>query len=517
MSDIYVTIHHFQTESCKTFKPETYAPFLKALWSAISREINHKTDDEIKMASHEALSALVAKLAITANTDQSFENLVKFILISNQTAIAEATTVIQFVQATKVLLTTANASKDSCVVITRCMVPATISYYEFKTSSKLQIASLDFLGDMYDLIKHWDAYDLVKAQVSEIPQLCLTAVSNPSKEFQVAGLKTLIRCKDILKTDLVLPFVEILIHNVQHSQDTDILSVSVEAIHAIAKKYPELIMDLVVRGKCNLDNITQDKAALQKRLHLLTNLASIDEFTKVIIEDILKIISAYDKEANLVVEALSESMSMASFYTCDKVVQIESDHGLIEPILAWLYKEIPTNNHDILIHGFTIISNTIGSLPPEKQLGILANQTHEVLEKCQLNDTFFLVLESLFSPLHQNVYIDKFEDVMVLSLKLSLNSENDLVRHKSCVLIAHLLNKAEYGQKFELLYELLKTHLAACNRADDTLCPRLIHLYGWLVKALVMRGSDMYIFWLQKVSWRSNYCMKSLCTLVLII
>ncbi|XP_075975169.1 MMS19 nucleotide excision repair protein [Anticarsia gemmatalis] len=486
-------------DSCSTFTGATYGPFLKALGSSLNREINNKSDDEIRMASHKALSALVAKLATIANTDQSFETLIKNILIVNQKAIAEATTVSQFVQATKVLLTTANASKESCVVITRCMVPAMISYYEFKTSHRLQIASLDFVGDLYDIVKHWEVEDLVKAQVSEIPQLCLTAVSNPGKDFQISGFKTLIRVKNVLKSDLVLAFVEILIHNIHHSQDTEILGVSVEAIHAIARKHPELIMSLVVKGKCNLDNLMQDKTDLQKRLHLLTNLASIDEFTKVIIEDILKIITAYDKETNLVVEALSESMSMASFYTTEKVVQIESDHGLIDPILTWLFKEIPTSSQDTLVHGYTLISNTISSLPPEKQQNILSKHTSQVLEKCKANDVYFLVLESLYSPLHQKVYSTSFEEILTLSLKVALNSENDLVRTKACVLVAHLLNKAEHGQQFELLYEVLKNQLSACSRHDEALCPRLLLLYGWLTKALIFRGSDMFVFWLHKI------------------
>lgn len=453
------------------------------------------------MASHEALSALVAKLALIANTDQSFENLVKSILITNQTAIAEAKTVAQFVQPTKVLLTTANASKESCVVITRCMVPAIISYYEFKISPKLQIASLDFLGDLYAIAKHWDVLEMVNTQINEIPKLCLTTVSNSAKDFQIAGFRTLIRVKDILMSDLVLPFVEILTHNAQHSQDTDVLSISVETIHAIAKKYPELIMNLVVRGKCQIGNLTQDKGALQKRLHLLTNLASIDDFTKVIIEDILRLISTYDKGTNLVVEALSESLSMASFYTSEKVMQIESDHGLIEPVLAWLYKEIPCGNQDTLIHGYTLVSNTISSLPAEKQQNILSQHTQKVLENCQVNDVYFLVLESLYSPLHQSVYTPKFEEVLILSIKVALNSEKELVRTKGCVLIAQMLNKVEHGPKFELLYEQLKNQLSACSKHDESLSPRLIQMYGWITKALILRGSDMYLFWLQKVSY----------------
>lgn len=487
------------TESCRTFSAESYGPFLKALWSSISRDINHKMDDEIKMAAHVALSALVAKLATRANTDQTFENFVKGILITNQTAIAEASTVAQFVQATKVLLTTANACKEPCALITKCMIPAIISYYDFKTSPKLQIASLDILGDLYNVVKHWDIQELVNAQLDEIPQLCLTAVSNPEKEFQIAGFKTLIRVKDSLKPELVLPFVEILTHNVQHSQDTELLGVSVETIHAIARKYPELIMSLVVQGKCNLDNLNQDKSILQKRLHLLTNLASIDEFTRVIIEDILKIISAYDTETNLAIEALSESMSMTSCYSSEKVSQIESDHGLIEPVLTWLYEQITTGNIDTLVHGYILVSNTISNLTQDKQEEILSKHTSKALEMCQSNDMYFLVLESLYSPLHQNFYTSKFEKVMQLSLKMSLNSEYEIVRTKACILIAHFLNKVEYGHKFELLYELLKTYLSNCSRDEEALCQKLMHLYAWITKALIMRGSDLFTFWLKKI------------------
>ncbi|XP_026748982.2 MMS19 nucleotide excision repair protein homolog [Galleria mellonella] len=498
-------------ESCKTFKAESYGPFLKTLWSSINREISHKTDDELKMAAHEALSALVANLATTTNTDQAFENFTKGILISMQTAVAEATTVAHFVQATKVLLTVANASKESCIIITKSMIPATVAYYGFKTSSKLQIASLDFLGDLYGLAKHWQILEELHIQISEIPQLCLTAVSQQSKDYQIAGFKNLIIVKNVLPSDLVLPFVEILIYNIQHSQDNDLLGVSVETIHAIARKYPELIMNIVVKGKCDLNNLTQDKTALQKRLNLLSNLASIDDFTKVIIEEMLKIINANDVEASKVVEALNECISNNSLYSDKKVNQIESDHGLVDSILVWILKEIE-GPLESLIHGFTLISNTICSLPSEKQLIILTKHAPDIIERCKEREVYYLVLECLYTPINQDIYNSKFEDIIRLSLNLSLHSDNELVRTRSCVLIAHFLNKAEYGQKFELLYELLKSYLTTCSRDDMELCPRLIILYGWVTKSLIMRGSDLFLFWLQKIMVTMSspvYCKES--------
>lgn len=415
-----------------------------------------------------------------------------------QTAVAEATTVAQFVQTSKVLLTTANSSKESCVVISKSMIPAILSYYEFKTSPKLQIAALHFLGDLYDLAKHWNVLDEIRTEVSNIPRMCLIAVSESSKDFQVAGFRTFIRVINVLDTDLVLPFVEILIHNVQHSQDEELLSVCVESVHAIARKYPEMIMDLVVKGKCDLDNLTKDKTALKKRLNLLSNLASIDDFTKVIIEEMLKIVNSNDEEAVKVVEALSESLSNTSIYTDQKVTQIESDHGLIDSILVWLFKEMETNSQN-LSHGLTLIANTIGSLPVEKQLLVIRKHTVNLLQKCEKNDINFLILENLYSSLHNTVFETTFEEIMKVSLKLALSSENELLRTRACVLIAHVLNKAEYGQKFELLYELLKNYLSSCARDEQSLCPRLILLYGWITKALLMRGHDMFLFWLQKV------------------
>ncbi|KAH9638499.1 hypothetical protein HF086_007469 [Spodoptera exigua] len=486
-------------ESCKTFTPQSYTPFLRALWSSLNREMSHKTDDELKTIAHEALGALVAKMASTANTDQAFENFLKGIIISAQSTIADATTVAQFVKGTKVLLTAANASNQSCASITRAMVPATVAYYELKTAPKLQIASLDFIGDLYEIANKKGLLDEVRAQITNVPQVCLSAVSQSSKEFQMAGFKTLIRVQECLGEDLVLPFVEVLIYNVQHAQDNDLLSISVETIHVIARKYPELIMNLVVKGKCSIENISQDKIAFQKRLNVLTNLASIDDFTKVIIEEMLKIITANDPEALHVVEALSGSISMASVFTTEKVTQIESDHGLIDPVLDWLYKEISSSSPDALAHGYTLIANTIGSLPPEKQENILVKHTPQALERCMQDDIYFLIIECLYTSLHQSVYNSKFEEIMTVALQVALKSDKDLLRTKACVLIAHLLNKAEHGQKFELLYELLKTQLASCNREDEKLCPRLIQLYGWITKSLLMRGSDVFLFWLQKI------------------
>ncbi|CAH2207523.1 jg18165, partial [Pararge aegeria aegeria] len=485
-------------ESCKTFKTESYGPFLKALWSSIQREISHKTDDELKLAAHEALSALTAKLSTSADSDQAFENFTKGILISMQTAVAEATTVVQFVQATKILLTVANASKQSCEIITKSMIPAVIAYYEFKTSPKLQIASLDFLGDLYDMAEHWKVTECIQKQVDEIPQLCLNAVSVPSKEYQLAGFKTLIRVMSVLKTDLVVPFVEILIYNVQNSQDDDLLSFSVEAVHAISRKYPELMMSLVVQGKCDLNNLTRDKTALQKRLNLLSNLASIDDFTKIIIEEMLKAITTNDEEASKVVEALNSSISNGSLYSENKVAQIESDHGLIDSVLTWLLKEIKTASQESLDNGCTLIANTISSLPSEKQLKTLSRHTNEILDKCKTDNVYFQVLECLYVSVNQDVYNTHFEEIMTLSLSLAL-SETDAVRLKACYLVANFLNKAESGQKFELMYEILKNYLTSCCRDDVDLCPRLISLYGWITKALILRSSDLFQFWLNKI------------------
>ncbi|CAH2084528.1 unnamed protein product [Euphydryas editha] len=486
------------TKSCNTFKAESYVPFLKALWSSLNREISHKSDEVLKLAAHESLSALVAKLSTIANTDQSFENFIKGILISLQTAIAESTTVAQFVQATKVLLTAANASKESCEIITKAMIPAILAFYEFKTAPKLQIASLEFLGDMYELAQHWDLLEQIEKQVNEIPQLCLTAVNERTKEYQVVGFRTLIRVKNALKIDLVVPFVEILTYNIQHSEDDELLGISVETVHAIARKYPELVMEFVVKGKCDVQNLIQDKIALQKRLNLLSSLASIDDFTKIIIEEMLKVITSSNEEASKVIKALSSSLSNSSLYSNDKVAQIESDHGLIDSVLTWLDSEILTAKEP-LEHGYSLISNTISSLPTEKQLNILSKHTTKLLEKCSVNEIHFQMLECLYRSIRQNVYNEHFEEILSLALKLALNSDKELVRLKSCYLIAHFLNKAENGQKFELMYELLKNYLSSCNRDDLNICPKLIFLYGWITKALVMRGSYLFQFWLKKI------------------
>ncbi|XP_028166780.1 MMS19 nucleotide excision repair protein homolog [Ostrinia furnacalis] len=485
-------------ESCKTFKVETYGPFLKTLWASIHREITHKTDEELKMVAHETLSALTSKLATASNTDQGFENFLKGILISMQTAIAESTTVAQFVQATKVLLTTANASKESCVIVNKSMIPAIVAYYGFKTTPKLQIASLDFLADLYGLAVHWEVLDQVESEVNEIPRLCLTAVSQPSKEYQIAGFKTLIRVRNALQSDLVLPFVEVLIHNIQHSQDKDLLSVSVETVHAIARKYPENIMCLVIKGKCDLENLTQDKVALEKRLNLLSNLASIDDFTKIIIEEMLKVIVTKDTEAFKVVEAMNESMSNASLYSNEKLSEIESDHGLIDSILSWVTSELHTGSQEALSHGFMLIANTVSSLPEEKQQKILSKHTENILEKFKSDEANFHLVHCLYSSVRQGVYNSTFEDIMTMALTKSLDSNDDIIRTKACVIVAHFLNKAEYGQKFELLYELLKNFLSKGNR-EQALSSRLIVLYGWITKALIMRGNELFTFWLQKI------------------
>ncbi|XP_013141657.1 PREDICTED: MMS19 nucleotide excision repair protein homolog [Papilio polytes] len=487
-------------ESCKTFKPESYKPFLKTLWSSIHREITHKTDSDLKMAAHEALSGLVSRLATTVNTDQEFENFVKAIIISIQTALASSSTVSQFSQSSKILLTTANASMESCFLVTKCMVPAIAAYYEFKTSSKLQIASIEFLGDLYDIAKHWNMLKELDEKIDEILQLCLLAVSQTSSDYQIAGFRTMIKMADVLKSNLILPFVEVLTYNVQHSQDSELLKISVEAIHAIARYNPEIIMNLVVKGKCELDNLMEDKTNFQKRLNLLSNLASIDVFTTLIVEEMLKIITDDRDSAPKVVEALNESMSDTTLYTDEKITEIESDHGLTDSVINWLLREIKLGTcEETYNHGFMLISNTISSLPEDKQQIIISKYTNELLDECKTNDMNFLIIESLYLSIHENYYDVVIKDIMTLALRLSLNSEIDTVRMKACVLVGHFLNKADHGQKFDLLYELLKDYLSSCRRDDLSLCPRLIQLYAWITKALVMRSSGQFLFWLEKI------------------
>lgn len=492
---------HLLRETCATFKPESYAPFLKTLWASIHRELTNKSDEELRMAAHEALSSLVKNISVTVNTDQAFENFVKGIIISMQTAIAEATTLAQFTQATRVLLTTANASKESCIIVTNSMIPATIAYYSFNNTPKLQHAAIELLGDIYDIAKYWKVTQELASQLDEIPQLCLTAVSQTSKEFQIAGLKTLIRVLPVLKSDLIVPFVEVLIHNVKHAQDNDLLSVSVEAVHAIAMKYPEEIMSLVLKGKCDLEHLTEDKEGLDKRLNLLCNLASIDEFTKIIVEEMLTIITKNKDDADKVVKALSASISNTSLYSQEKVTQIESDYGLVDSVIIWLLKEIAdTTAPESLAHGYSLVATTISNLPEAKQIAILDKHTQNILERCKEDEVYFLMLESLYNSLHQSVHNSSFHEVMMLALNLSLRSEQEIIRSTACILIAHFLNKAEYGAKFEVLYETLKTYLSSCNKENiDSMCVRLISLYGWITKALILRGSDMFLFWLQKI------------------
>lgn len=422
-----------------------------------------------------------------------------------QTSLAESKTILQFVQISRILLTTANSSKESCVIVTKTMIPALVSYYEIKSSAKLQVASLEFLGDLYDLAKRWDTVSDIDKQVNEIIPLCLTAVSEPTKEHQMAGFKTLMRTIDVLKADLVLPFVEILIHIIQNSEDDDILIVSVETTNAIARKYPELIMDLVVKGKCNIDNIVDNKNMLQKRLNLLSNLASIEDFTKVIIEEMLKIITVDDRSAYNVVKALNGSISNTSLYTEEKLTQIESDHGLIVSILTWLLKEIKSASQESLVHGYSLISNTICSLPSEKQMAVLQRHSLNIIEKCQNEDVYFPLLECMYRSLHREVHDPSFHDLMNLSLKYAITSENEFIKTRACCLIAHFLNKADFGQTFELLYDSLKSYLSSCSKDNENMCSSLIQLYGWITKALLLRGSGLFMFWLQKVCFDLIY------------
>lgn len=495
----------FQAESCKSFKADTYAPFLRTLWSSILREIFQKTDDELIMASHKALSALVTKLAITVNTDQGFESFVKGILISIQTRIAESTTALQFLQAVRVLLTTANAAKEACAIIAGAMIPAAMAFSDFNTSQRLQIGCLEFLGDLYAVAKHWDILHEIKEQIGAIPQHCLNAVNVPVKEFQIAGFKLLIKVINELPSDLVLPFVEVLIHNVQYSHDSDLLSISVETVHAVARKYPELTMSLVVKGKCDLDSVLCEKKVAEKRLLLLSNLASIDDFTKIIIEEMLQVVTDSQEQDTLkssaarVVEALSESISNSNLFSEHKVAQIESDHSLIDSVVAWLFREIEDMSHDKLSHGYQLISHTISSLPPEKQQQMLAEHVPSVLEKCKHNEKYLFILESLYSSVDHSVFDDTFQTVLSTILNLSLTSDNEIIRTKACGLCAHFLNKAEYGPKFELLYDTLKQYLSVCSTKNQFLCTNLTMLYAWITKALVMRGSNLFLFWLQKV------------------
>lgn len=463
--------------------------------------MTQKSDDEIKIAAQEALQALVKKIATTAGTDQAFEAFIKGILISMQQFITEASTVVQFSIATKVLLITADASRDACLLVTKTMVPAMITFYGLTSSRKLQISTLIFLGELSEVAtKHFQLKDL--EVMTEIPKICLTAVSEPDKEYQLAGFQTLMKTKDVMESELIVPFVDLLIHNVQNSQDNDLLRVSVMTVNAIARKYPEEIMGLIVENKCDLDNLTADKQVLQKRLNLLCNLASIGEFTKIIIEEMLKIISNNkDDAAQKVVQAMDESLSNGNLYAGPKVAQMESDHGLINSILCWLVREIPAViSQDSLSHGYSLISTTMSSLPAEKQEIILNKHTKIVLELCEHEELYFLPLEALYSSVHQNVYNPDFNKIMVLALNISLNSKNDMLRTKANMLIAHFLNKAEYVEKFEILYDCLKSYLVSCSKTDSIECPRLLELYGWITKALLMRGSDIYMFWLQKVS-----------------
>lgn len=463
----------------------------------------HKTDEELKMAAHEALSTLVTKLATSANTDQSFEVFLRGVLISGQTSIAEASTYPQFIQAKNILMTCANASKESCIIIIQAMIPAMTTYYGFNTSPKLQVASVYSLGDMYEVARYWKCLDDLKQLLQEIPQVCLTAASMPIKEYQIAGYKTLIKVVDVLDSALVLPFVEILIHTLHHSLDNELLATSVEAIHAIASKYPELIMELVVKKQCDFDNLPSDKNELEKKLNLLCNLASVDDFTKVIIEDMLKIIECDDKNSQKVVEALNCSLSDINLYTAPKLEQIESDHGLIKTVLNWLDKEIAHQGKNLtneLEYGYALITKTISSLPIDKQQKTINENLPKVLEKIQSEEIYFMTLESLLNSLEQKVVIQNQFEILKMAVNFSLVSDNAMVRQRSCCLIAHFLNKAEYGETFEVMYENLKNTLSANYKDNVELCPRLIYLYGWIAKSLIIRGSDLFMFWLGKVN-----------------
>lgn len=471
------------------FSVDTYSPFLKTLWSSIQREISHKTDDELRMTAYEALSVLTKKLSTSVNTDKSFENFVKGINISMQTAIAEASTVAQFSQASKVLLTVANASKESCIIVVQIMVPAMITFYEFNTSQKIQIACLFFLGDLSDLASHWGVENNVESHLKEIPNLCLSAVSNPQKDYQVAGFKTLMKVVYILKADLILPFLDVLIFNVQNAQDEELITVSVQTIHCLARKFPELIMDSVVKGKCDINNLTKDKSVMTKRLNLLCNLASIDDFTKLIIEEMLRIIHGNDSDdVKEVIKSLSACVSNESLYSVDKVCQIETEIGIIDSIVTWMVKEIcEMPSMDIVIQGLSLISNTMSTLSEEKQRNLLAKHTQNILEHMKNQEMYFLILTALYNSLRQSIYEANFHEILKLCLQLCFESENEYVRTRACILVSHFINKVSDSELHSVDVFIQDTIKKFDSKINESLT-----LNAYLTKALIIRGSSLY-------------------------
>ncbi|XP_037302674.1 uncharacterized protein LOC119193119, partial [Manduca sexta] len=358
---------------------------------------------------------------------------------------------------------------------------------------------LRFLADLYGIVKNWDVLDSIGDHIYEIPGLCLKAVSLTQKDFQIVGLKTLLKVKDLLKSDLVLPFVEILVSFIQHSRDDDVLKLSIKTINVIARKYPEMIMDYVVRGKFDVNNLTEDKATLQKRARLLSNLASIDDFTKVILEEMLKMIVSNDEDACQVVEALSESILDKQLYPENKVVEIESDHGLIDKVINWLYTEQDLHNR-VSEDGFILVNRLVANLPADKQKDVVDRHTQRAIAKCAECANYFYLIEALYGSLRQGVSGSYTKGIVRLSTTLALNVDDEKVRYSAASLLAQMLNKADFGEPFEVVYEMLNSKLEMEVGVSD----RLLMLYAWVTKALVMRGSVMYTEWFQKITQFMN-------------
>lgn len=460
---------------------ESYKPFIKAIWSSLWREICNKTDDELRMAAFDALFGLTRHISgFILHPNATYDLFLDMIINSMQISMAEANSVIDFSRITKVFLTITNASCLECTSkrVALVMIPSTIAYYSLNSTPKLQLSSLTLLGELAYIAGRCIENDEIVSLINESVHTCLDAASKSDKEYQIAAFETLkYILKRRVKIELIPPFIEILVKNIHNSKEDELLSKSIETIHLLAKKFPVLILDSVVKEHLELYNLSNNESLLPRRLLVLCNLASIDDFTRIIFEELIKMLN--EKDGVELIKQLNKAMSNNELYDKDKIIEIERDFHIVDCIITWIVEQ---SNLKTIEDGLSLISNIVSYLFEKDQEKLLSGHLVNKI-KTELSDADLLTKIAICISLRPFIYDDYFCELIKICLNRIFVTQSDLLRNYCYILLAHFVNKSDEDElnKMDLV---IKENLPTKKF--------LLELYGYLTKGLVYRGSDLF-------------------------
>lgn len=488
------------------FPAESYDLHLQTIWAMLQLELADKTDSDMVQAAHNALLALLNNLCSDLSQPNLGKSFLNKILITMKLLLADSKTKSTLELPLRVFLTIANASEKSCIFIIENVVPLLTVHYHLNLDETLQVSSLEWFARVFESCISWNLLSQMSHHFTQIPTMCINALNSSNDHLKVSSLNTIAAVADIILPGEITILCKILDQNIHSSSSETLADSSKKCLLELAKKDPKLYSDYV-QDKLNFNQIIDNKSLLGKRLDILCTLSSVNVFSEPVVTKLLSIFTEHDAKAHVLITILLKNFDNKIIYPDNKICEMQMKYNLLKYILEWSDQNMNQNNTEVLDCVSKLIIKIIKTLESNVQSQVLELYVPIYANRLSVNSKYIILIEALLNSTRQDAKLIQTDEVLSCAVDLALHEQEPFIRHKSCLLIANIMNKHGKEEAFSNQYDKIKENLNTIldeGCVDESIGSNVISLQSWITKSLLQCGHPESSYWLGKVIYLST-------------